>query len=255
MTIGGQALGGQSRIDLLNAIATEGSITKAAKAVSLSYKAAWDAIDTMNNLAGEPLVERLVGGKGGGSTRLTARGQQLVSHYQRIAVAHQQFLAELDQQASGMGDDFALLKRLNMKTSARNQFYGTVMQVQKGAVNDEIQIQLAGGQVLIATVTSESTTALGLATGTEVIALVKSSSIILIEANTQIGFSARNRLTGEIVRLQTGAINTEVVLALPGGGTLAAMVTNESSQQLGLAVGQTITAIFKASSVIVGVTG
>ena len=39
----------------------------------MSYKAAWDAIDTMNNLAGEPLVERMTGGKGGG-TQLTRRG-------------------------------------------------------------------------------------------------------------------------------------------------------------------------------------
>ena len=45
--------------------------------MGMSYKAAWDAIDTMNNLAGEPLVERLTGGKGGGGT-LTARGEQLV---------------------------------------------------------------------------------------------------------------------------------------------------------------------------------
>lgn len=50
--------GGHGRIALLDAIGQTGSITAAAKAVGLSYKAAWDAIDTMNNLAGEPLVVR-----------------------------------------------------------------------------------------------------------------------------------------------------------------------------------------------------
>ena len=74
MTVGGENLGGQGRMALLSLVGTHGSITHAAKAMGMSYKAAWDAIDTMNNLAGEPLVERLAGGKGGGGTRLTARG-------------------------------------------------------------------------------------------------------------------------------------------------------------------------------------
>ncbi|WP_324778107.1 winged helix-turn-helix domain-containing protein, partial [Ralstonia pickettii] len=60
--------GGRGRIELLAAIGQTGSITAGAKAVGLSYKAAWDAIDTMNNLAGEPLVVRTTGGKGGGGS-------------------------------------------------------------------------------------------------------------------------------------------------------------------------------------------
>src|SRR5690606_36764663 len=67
--------GGPGRIALLEAIGSDGSITRAARRVGLSYKAAWDAIYRMNNLAGEPLVSRVTGGKGGGSTRLTARGE------------------------------------------------------------------------------------------------------------------------------------------------------------------------------------
>ena len=58
MTVGGENLGGAGRIALLAHVAECGSITHAAKAMKMSYKAAWDAIDTMNNLAGEPLVER-----------------------------------------------------------------------------------------------------------------------------------------------------------------------------------------------------
>lgn len=61
------------RIALLAQIAELGSITRAAKAVGISYKGAWDAIDELNNLAERPLVERSVGGKGGGGARLTAR--------------------------------------------------------------------------------------------------------------------------------------------------------------------------------------
>ena len=85
LTVGGERFGGEQRIALLASIAECGSISQAAKAIGMSYKAAWDAIDSMNNLAGEALVERLAGGKGGGGTRLTSRGAQLVAPLHRQA--------------------------------------------------------------------------------------------------------------------------------------------------------------------------
>jgi len=78
VSVGDETLGGSERFGLLRAVASEGSITRAAKAYGISYKSAWDAIEAMNALAGEALVERSVGGRGGGSTRLTERGQRLV---------------------------------------------------------------------------------------------------------------------------------------------------------------------------------
>jgi molybdate transport system regulatory protein len=125
MTMGGQKLGGRERMDLLAAIAEHGSITAAAKAVGLSYKGAWDAIDAMNNLAGEPLLERLAGGKGGGGTGLTVRGQQLVANFGKIDAAHRRFVAALSSQSHALADDLLLIRNLTMKTSARNQFSGT----------------------------------------------------------------------------------------------------------------------------------
>jgi len=67
---------GADRIDLLEKIDELGSITKAAQAVGISYKTAWDQINTINNLAEKPLVDRLTGGKGGGGTSLTAEGKK-----------------------------------------------------------------------------------------------------------------------------------------------------------------------------------
>jgi len=64
---------------------------------------------------------------------------------------------------------------------------------------------------------------------------------------------ARNRLDGTISRLTPGAVNTEVVLDLTGGGSVAAIITNESARALELEEGRTAMAMFKASSVIVGV--
>ena len=60
-------------------------------------------------------------------------------------------------------------------------------------------------------------------------------------------------MTGLIDRIQEGAVNTEIVIDLGGGLSVAAVVTNDSVTRLGLTVGQPASALFKASSVILGV--
>ncbi|HEU4846095.1 MAG TPA: TOBE domain-containing protein [Burkholderiaceae bacterium] len=255
MTVGGEKLGGPDRVALLAAIAETGSITGAAKAVKMSYKGAWDAIDAMNNLAGATLVERVAGGKGGGGTRLTARGAQLVANFGQIAAEHDKFIAHLSSQSHGLADDFLLIRKMQMQTSARNQFSGTVTALQKGAVNDEVVLEIMGGQHIVATITRDSCDSLGLQVGVAAFALVKASSVIVVTDAAGARFSARNQLAGTVARLQPGAVNTEVSITLPGGGTIAAIITRDSAEQLGLAVGAPATAIFKASSVILGTAG
>lgn len=253
MMVDGENFGGPGRVALLAKIAECGSITQAAKTIKMSYKAAWDAIDSMNNLAGEPLVERLSGGKGGGGTRLTRRGEQLVENFSIIEREHRRFIDQLSRQAEGIADDFLLIRRMNMKTSARNQFLGKVTNVKRGAVNDEIELEVVGGQKIVAIITHESTEGLGLCPGAEAFALVKSSSIIVVTDDEGAKFSARNQLCGVISRIQAGAVNTEVVIELTGGGAIAAIITNESANALGLAIGAKATGVFKASSVILGI--
>jgi molybdate transport system regulatory protein len=257
----GQALGGASRIGLLRAVAQTGSITQGAKAVGMSYKAAWDAIDTMNNLAGEPLVARSTGGRGGGSTTLTARGAKLVERYAQIDALHRRFVALLNDGAIDLDRDLSLLKTLTMKTSARNQFVGTVSALHAGAVNDEVELTLPGGARIVAVVTRESTEQLGLHVGATAIALIKSSWVMLATGLATglatdpdgLKLSARNQLPGTVATLTPGAVNAEVLLDLDGGGTLAAIVTQGSVEALGLAVGVRAMAFFKASSVILAV--
>ncbi len=252
MTVGDENFGGAGRITLLSRIVEYGSIAQAAKSMKMSYKAAWDAIDNMNNLAGEPLVERLTGGKGGGGTRLTRRGEQLVENFRIIEREHRRFIDQLGEQAEGIADDIVLIRRMSMKTSARNQFHGKVTGVRRGAVNDEVEMEIAGGRKIVAVITHESTEGLGLHPGVEALALIKSSSVILVTDDEGARFSARNRLSGTVSRVQPGAVNTEVVIDLDGV-SVAAIVTNESSRALGLKPGVPATAIFKASSVILGV--
>jgi len=252
LTIDGQKLGGQDRVALLAAVAAEGSITAAAKAVGMSYKGAWDAIEAMNNLAGEPLVERAAGGRGGGGTRLTQRGSQLVENFRKIDEEHQRFVAHLSAQSHALADDFLLIQRMKMKTSARNQFSGKVVALKHGAVNDEVVLEIVGGQKLVATITCDSSEGLGLDVGVEAFALIKASSVIVATELGDVKLSARNRLTGKVSRVLPGAVNTEVTIELAGGGTIAAIVTRDSGESLGLEVGTEASAIFKASSVIIG---
>lgn len=252
---GGRQMAGDRRMALLEQIDRLGSITHAAKAVGLSYKGAWDAVEDMANLSGVPLLERGAGGKGGGFTRLTPRGTQLLKNFRLIQQEHARFLARLNSQAGGLQDDYRLLEGLNMKTSARNQFAGTVAALRPGAVNDEVELEVIGGLRIVATVTRESREALGLAPGQRAVALVKASSVMLVTEPGEARFSARNQLAGEISRLVPGAVNTEVVLALPGGGSVAAIVTQQSAQEMGLAVGMAAVAMFKVSQVILAVPG
>jgi len=253
IAVGDEPLGGSERFALLRAVASEGSITRAAKAYGISYKAAWDAIETMNALAGEALVERSVGGRGGGSTRLTAHGQQLVDRFAQIDAAHQRFLKLLDDRSIDLSQPFSLLRVLNMKTSARNQFVGTVTSLRSGAINDEVEITLAGGQRIVAIVTQESTQSLGLKTKVTAIALVKASSVLVATDLEGARVSTRNQLAGKIGAVTPGAVNAEVVIDLDGGGSIAAIVTQGSVKSLGLAVGKRAIALFKATSVIVAV--
>ena len=140
-----------------------------------------------------------------------------------------------------------------MQTSARNQFEGTVTGLKPGAVNDEVEITTAQGVKIVAIVTHESTAGLGLAVGRPAIALVKAPSVIVATGAGGMRFSTRNRLSGTVAQVRVDAVNTEVVIDVPGGVSVAAIITQESAARLGLAAGQPATALFKASSVIVGV--
>jgi len=139
-----------------------------------------------------------------------------------------------------------------MKTSARNQFAGEIVQLTHGAVNDEVTLRTADGLDIVAIITHGSAKTLGLAAGKQAFALVKASSVIVMVDVSKDQVSARNCIAGTVTAVTTGAVNSEVTIGA-GSAQIAAIVTNESVERLGLAVGQAATAIFKASSVIVGV--
>ena len=72
------------RMEILHLVGRHGSISQAARSAGVSYKAAWQAIHTLTNLAGEPLVDSSVGGAGGGGARLTPAGERLLAAAEQL---------------------------------------------------------------------------------------------------------------------------------------------------------------------------
>lgn len=140
-----------------------------------------------------------------------------------------------------------------MKSSARNQFFGKVTAIRGGSVNAEVEIALNGEDKIAAVITHESLENLELKIGSEVWALIKASWVILSTEDSDMKISVRNRLRGTVSRVTKGAVNSDVVLTLAGGNTVSAIVTNDSIEQMGLEMGAQACALFKASSVILGV--
>lgn len=245
---------GGDRIQLLEKIDELGSITKAAKDVGISYKTAWDAINMINNMADKPLVDRLAGGKGGGGTSLTAEGKKVIKQFKTIQEEHRKFLDNLEDRLGDTEGLYQFLRRISMKVSARNTFAGTVTSITKGAVNAEITMALKGGVPLVATVTNGAIDNLGLKSGAEAYAIVKASSVIIGTDLHDSKVSARNVFCGTIAKIIEGPVNTEVDVEIGGGNTVSAVITHDSAIRLELKVGGHACALFKASSVIIGVS-
>jgi molybdate transport system regulatory protein len=240
---------------LLEAIAATGSINKAARTAGYSYKGAWMLLDTAGNLAHAPLTERVTGGSGGGGTRLTPAALALVDAWRRLQHAHADFLREQDAWLLQQPALAGALRRMAMKTTARNQFAGTISHIESGPVTTQVTLSLRGGGDISATVTTSSAKRMKLKKGQEALALVKASSVVLVSDFAGYVLSARNQLAGTISRLEKGAVSTMVGLTLPGGDVVTATVTNDAVDALGLKVGQDATAVFKAYSVMLAVQG
>jgi molybdate transport system regulatory protein len=257
-TVTHSSLAGLSRgrrwdhLELLERIDSSGSISTAATAMGMSYKAAWQAVEAMNNLSDQPLVERQAGGRHGGGTTLTAYGRRVVGAYRRLETEREKVLAHLGRIMDDFDQYYQLIRRFDMKTSARNQFLGTVKSVKHGPINAEVILDIGGGDTLAAVITQDSAEHLGLTEGIEAYALVKAPWVIVTTDETM-KTSARNRLCGTVVRCHEGAINSEVVIELPGGKMVVAMVTNDSVKSLGLKEGVRACALIKASHIILAV--
>ncbi|MDM5270747.1 TOBE domain-containing protein [Sulfurovum sp. zt1-1] len=240
----------EKRIELLKAIKNYGSISKAAKAVPMSYKAAWDAVDTMNNLSHTPIVSRETGGKGGGGTTLTEYGENLLRTYTVLKEEQKRFLERLKLVTDVDKGTLKTIGRLSMQISARNQLSGRIEKIVKGKVNSQLFLQLKSGNTLISVITNDAVETLGLKEGDDVTAIFKSTSVLL--GTGEMLISAENRFEGIVETVREGTVNAEVVIKIGELDRIVAVLTKDSVEQLGIESGCKVFTLIKSADIMIG---
>lgn len=241
----------EKRIDLLFAIEEHGSISKAAKAVPMSYKTAWDAVDAMNNLSHTPIVSKETGGKGGGGTALTPYGQNLLKTYKLLKEEQQRFLQRLEELTDIDSGTFKTIGRLSMQISARNQIRGIVDKVIQNDVNANIVIVPKSSHELFANISKNAIETLNIKKGEEVVAIFKSNNV-LISTDENLAISARNKIKGKITAITSDSTNSEVILDIGQNESIASIITTGAVKKLKLEIGNEVFAFIKSSDIMIG---
>lgn len=239
----------EKRICLLHAIREHGSISKAAKAVPMSYKSAWEAVDAMNALSPEPIVYRETGGKDGGGTTITAYGMQLLANYALLKEEHSRFLERLTELTDIQSGAFKTIGRLGLQISARNQIQAEVTAMEPGDVNTRVYLTLKSGQTLVSVITEEAVEDLRIKTGQTVTAICKSSNVNILSA---VGDEQGNRLEGRVIRIEKDRYNAKITVDIGGHDTIVAVRSIEDIEPVDVCEGCRVTVGIRANDVMLG---
>ena len=240
----------EKRIELLHAIEEHGSISKAAKAIPMSYKSAWEAVDVMNTLSPEPIVHRETGGKDGGGTTITAYGETLLENYALLKEEHTRFLARLSELTDIQSGAFKTIGRLALQISARNQIQTEVISVESENVNAKIHLKLKSGQVLVSVITKEAVENLHIEEKQTVTTIFKSSTVLLSVVKDE--QSEDNRLDGVVTQIDTDAQNAKVLVDIGNYDQIVSVMPIDVLENMELTIGSSVMAIIKANDIMLG---
>lgn len=237
------------RLDILRRIGEAGSISEAARGAGVSYKAAWQAIDTLSNLAGTALLERTVGGLGGGGAQLTQAGKQLLQAADLLSNARTEVLARVADSQGGVLANAPGLAALGLRTSMRNQLPCTVNALRPQGQAIRVELALPDGTPLFSSITRASAELLALRPGQTVLALCKATAVDV----SRTGNSAheRNQLHGRATRVSRAAAGGEVALELDSGLQLVGFAGPGS----GLKAHSPAVAYVHESAVVIAIAG
>jgi len=140
-----------------------------------------------------------------------------------------------------------------MKTSSRNTCTGKITNIIRGGLNDEVELTLEAGEKIYGQLAHASAERLGLKEGSEAMALVKATEILLVSDNDDYEICCRNQFTGKVLKLVRGFVNGEVIIQTPSGLELNATVSLEGINRLRVERGAVVTAMFKSSNVMIAV--
>ena len=165
----GKPLIGKGGAEILEAINKENSLSKAAETLGMSYRYVWNYVQEIQTAMDAQIVETFKGGKsGGGGAKLTDLGKSLLSEYRQVEVY-------LDKVLSDPG----CLEVKGLKLSARNQFKGKVLAVEKGVITAKVKVEVKIPVTVTAVITKEAVDELDIKVGDEVTAIVKSTEIMI----------------------------------------------------------------------------
>ena len=226
----GKALGHvktDKRLDILRKLEEAGSISQAARMAGVSYKAAWQAIDILSNLAGIALVEKSVGGSGGGGARLTQAGKNLLHASSELTAMKEQLVRKSTRLKQV---DNPSTKLLGLRTSMRNQFPVTVRSIIKKGAFVRVTFASKGGNVFHSNITSTSAELLEIKKDQALLALCKATAIKISPIANQRSPSAT---MGIVIRKSRGTQLGEVSLLIEPGISLAGFCNQLSLMRIG----------------------
>ena len=256
------------RIDILRQIGGGGSISHAARTVGVSYKAAWQAIDTLTNLAGSPLVTRAVGGAGGGGAQLTDAGRELLAAADAMAQARGAVLSRWPAALHAAGP---ALGRLALRTSMRNQLPAVVLRLEPLGQIVRVHLQFVLGNELAnagtsatsrhntisSRITRESAELLGLQPGLTVQVLCKATALRVERRHSKAAFATLPqapgvcRLSAKAVRVVRGESGDEVSVQLVAGLHMVGFAMPGS----GLRAGSLVDLVLEENAVVLALAG
>lgn len=238
------------RIEILRLVGESGSISQAARQARVSYKAAWQAIDTLTNLAGVALVERAVGGSGGGGATLTPAGQKLLAMAGLLNETRSQVLSAFKSNELLLPRALPALPYMSVRTSMRNQLPCQVGKLQVRGQMARVYLNLAGGALLVSRITKASVELLGLQKGQAVLALCKATAVTVTAQSRAATAPGVQDLNGKAVRISRGVSGDEVSLQLDGGLQLVGFAAAGS----GLKAKTLVQALIDESAVVIALS-
>lgn len=215
---------GSGRVELLKTIEKTGSIHSAAKEMKMSYKAAWERLNDMNNLADEPLLIKTTGGKSGGGSVLTPYAHKLIDTFDRLQEVHRLFIDRFAEAGDDAEHLARVLSRTFLTTSARNQLLSHIDNITFEGVNATIELSLEGGISLRSSITTKSIKSMGLREHSKVYAIIKSSDVEIVAHKPAKLSQNINIIEGVISSLEVSQNCAEVSLSVNKNLTLVAMM-------------------------------
>lgn len=232
---------GKGRVQLLKNIQIYGSISKAAKHMKMSYKAAWDSVDIMNKLSQKPLVTKVTGGKGGGGTVITTYAKEIINHYEELEYLHKKYLSTLDNYFEEIAINGKNEEPVFSKLEA------SITKIVSEKKNYEVELQLKSNQKLITIINEDFLLKKELTLNKKIQLLIETNSIVITkEAPLS---SARNTLKGKILNINDDGINTYLSINCTNKDILNAKITNSSYKRLNLKKDDSVYASFKAYNI------